>query len=161
MAKRKISFIARLHKELHYDPKTGQFRWLNLELNRRADNRKRSDRAGYADGKYVRITFEGTLYLAHRLAFLLMTGHWPHEVDHIDGNGLNNKWSNLRDVTHSENLINRKQLSSNNTSGVRGVFWNITRGQWSVRFCDKHLGWFSTKAAAVRCAKAARSGWWP
>jgi hypothetical protein len=156
MAEHSIPIADRLRKELHYNPQTGEFRWLNLELNRRADNAKREDRAGYADGRYVRITFEGTLYLAHRLAFLLMTGHWPHEVDHIDGNGLNNRWANLRDVTHSENLINRQRPNKNNTSGVRGVFWNKTRGQWSVRFCDKHLGWFSTKAEAVRCAKAAR-----
>jgi hypothetical protein len=147
---------AYLRKELHYNPETGEFRWLKLR------NRRRADRAGYTDSRpYLIIEFERRTYKAHRLAFLLMTGHWPrHEVDHVDGDTLNNKWSNLRDVTHSENCRNRKQ-QWNNTSGQAGVHKHAQRNLWIVTFCSEYVGVFKSKEEAVAAAKAARSGWRP
>jgi hypothetical protein len=157
MAKVKIPNISRLRKELHYSPKTGQFCWLNLELNRRADNAKRANGAGYVAGGYLKITFEGTLYLAHRLAFVLMTGRWPRNcVDHIDGNSLNNKWANLRDVTHRENCRNHRKLYKNNTSGHTGVYKNPHAKSWIVRAFDKHVSNFKSKEDAITAAKTAR-----
>lgn len=50
-----------------------------------------------------------------------MTGEWPEkEIDHKDTNRLNNKWSNLREATASENMRNRK-VKSDNQTGVKGV----------------------------------------
>lgn len=50
-------------------------------------------------------------------------------VDHIDGDGLNNQRSNLRLVTHAQNMLNRRKHSSN-TSGYKGVYWEPERGKW-------------------------------
>jgi hypothetical protein len=54
------------------------------------------------------------------------------QVDHIDGNGLNNRRSNLRTAIHQENLCNQK-LRSNNTSGYKGVTWHKQVKKWLAR----------------------------
>jgi hypothetical protein len=51
-----------------------------------------------------------------------MTGEWPAgEVDHIDGDRTNNKWSNLRDVPRLENAQNKRRANANNRTGLLGV----------------------------------------
>ncbi len=51
------------------------------------------------------------------------------DVDHRDGNGLNNQQGNLRVCTRSQNLYNQK-LARNNTSGYKGVYWDKDRSRW-------------------------------
>ena len=71
---------------------------------------------------YIRIKVDGVNYLAHRLAWLWMTGDWPGQhIDHIDGNPSNNRWENLRCVTHQVNLQNRRHATVSNKSGFLGV----------------------------------------
>lgn len=59
------------------------------------------------------------------------------QVDHIDGNGLNNKRSNLRLATEQQNKCNRP-LQRNNTSGFKGVHLEARTGRWGARI--KHRG---------------------
>lgn len=68
---------------------------------------------------------------AHRLAWIYMHGEIPpgFEIDHIDGDGLNNRSSNLRLATSSQQKRNRG-VQSNNQSGLKGVFWHKSRGRW-------------------------------
>lgn len=75
------------------------------------------------------------------------------EVDHINGDGLDNRRSNLRVVTKSENRLNvRRRLD--NSSGVKGVSWNKEKGCWQsyIRSQGKkvHLGYFEDLPAAQR-----------
>lgn len=110
--------------------------------------------------KYLCIRLDGTLHRSHRLAWLWVHGEWPkHHVDHIDGNGLNNSISNLREASHSENLWNRPR-PSNNSSGYKGVCWSKAAKKWQAQItCDKkvfYLGLFETAegAHAAYCAAA-------
>jgi hypothetical protein len=59
------------------------------------------------------------------------------EVDHKDGNGLDNRKFNLRVATHQQNLCNQR-LSRANTSGYSGVSWNRRRRKWVAQ--TKHYG---------------------
>jgi hypothetical protein len=73
------------------------------------------------------------------------------KVDHIDGNGLNNTRSNLRVVSHSDNLKNQ-QLRRDNRSGFKGVTWKKDNKKWCARIVHEgkriHLGYFKTPEAA-------------
>jgi hypothetical protein len=66
----------------------------------------------------------------HRFLMGLVRGDGK-EVDHINGNILDNQRKNLRVCSHHQNLINKK-LQRNNTSGVRGVSWNKRKEMWQV-----------------------------
>lgn len=73
------------------------------------------------------------------------------EVDHIDGDGLNNKLSNLRLATRAQNAWNCG-LHEHNTSGFKGVSWHASKNRWraQITFYGKriHIGYFKTPEAA-------------
>lgn len=77
-------------------------------------------------------------------------------VDHINGNGLDNRRLNLRNVTRRENGQNRVKLPVNNTTGYRGV-QRQKNGKFAARVKkDKviyHLGFFETVQDAAKVVK--------
>jgi hypothetical protein len=81
-------------------------------------------------------------------------------VDHIDGDGLNNRRSNLRTATQSQSQHN-KGVQRNNTSGFKGVRWKADKGMWVARIDlhgkRKHVGYFGTAedAHAAYCRASA------
>ena len=113
---------------LRYDPETGYLYWTeNLSPNAMAGYR--AGCASCSDG-YERIEFEGRQIRSHVAAWYLHTGEMPvGMVDHKDGEGLNNKWENLRLADTSQNTFNIG-IKSNNTSGHKGVYWCNTKGKW-------------------------------
>lgn len=79
-----------------------------------------------------------------RLHSLLCAGQL---VDHIDGNGLNNKRINLRTASHQENLYNTKARAG--TSRFKGVSWCKRRGRWRVTIQGKHIGYYDNEELAA------------
>lgn len=75
------------------------------------------------------------------------------EVDHINGDKLDNRRSNLRICTHQQNMHN-KGMQKNNKSGFKGVSWDSTRKRWkaTISHHDRtiNLGRFQDKMDAVR-----------
>lgn len=114
---------AELQALLEYCPDTGMFHW-----------RRTGKLAGNTSGDagYRRIGIKGRIYLAHRLALLYVSGELPDEVDHINGNRLDNRLCNLRAATRSENASN-VGLSRANRSGHRGVSWSARKRKWLVQ----------------------------
>jgi HNH endonuclease/AP2 domain len=141
---------ARLRELLHYDPDTGDFRWW-----KRAGNDVRlGEKAGYLE-----IRIDKREYQAHQLAWRYMTGRRCRPmIDHRDGDATNNRWTNLRRATPSQNIANSRR-SRHNTSGYKGV--SFYRGRWRAVISNKgrsiYLGTFATpKAAHAAYAAVAR-----
>lgn len=103
-----------------------------------------------------------TLVLLHR--HLLDPPPGTH-VDHINGDKLDNRRSNLRVVSPSINQVNRKRLNRNNSSGVRGVSWiGGRRKKWVAQITvdgrHRFLGHFDSLADAVNARRAAELSSW-
>ena len=112
---------------LDYDQKTGVFTWKIS----RGGMAKCGSEAGATDSKgYRQIRINKRLYLAHRIAWLMVHGDLPLlHLDHIDRNPSNNAIANLRLCTHAENHQN-VGLRVDSTSGVTGVSWLKTSNKW-------------------------------
>jgi hypothetical protein len=83
----------------------------------------------------------------------IMQPLYEMDIDHIDGDGLNNQRENLRSCTHSQNLMNRL-ANRNNTSGFKGVVWHKRAGKWRaqimVDYKRKYFGLYRTAIEAAR-----------
>jgi hypothetical protein len=148
MAKRSILTAARLREVLHYNPETGEFRWISHYWQRWRSKVGcvQTLSTGY---KRLVIWVANRHHRASRLAWLYMTGEWPVGViDHINGNSLDNRWLNLRDVSKGENQRNRHRLQRNNTSGYAGVTFVRLLKPWAANYGGKRLGYFKTKEEA-------------
>ena len=82
---------------------------------------------------YNRLLVGTKLYLAHRLAFLYMTGEWPSKVvAHINGDPADNRFCNLRDVDVMTNTHNRGFAYVKNQHGLPGVSLNKITGKFEA-----------------------------
>lgn len=117
-----------------FDAETGELRWrYRDDMSAQWNGRYAGKIAGNRDSKgtrYVWVSVNDILYAAHRIIWAVVTGAWPtNEIDHRDTDGKNNKFTNLREATRSQNLGNAK-LSRANTSGFKWVSWNKKRCLW-------------------------------
>ncbi|HEJ8266517.1 TPA: HNH endonuclease [Klebsiella oxytoca] len=115
------------------------------------------------DTGYLRVFFNGKNIRVHRIIWVLKYGEIPSTlvVDHIDGDKLNNRITNLRLCTQNQNTRNRR-IHSNNAAGLKGVYFNDSprnRKKWiaqiSIAKKKIRLGRFHTKEEAHRAYVAA------
>lgn len=137
-----------VRSRLDYDATTGIFTWRVAP--------RRGVYAGAVAGHvnvrgYVELRFDKNLYLAHRLAWLWVTGSWPlGEVDHRNSVRGDNRFDNLRDVSHSLNQQNLTSPQKNNTTGFLGVYKRRDRWRSSIQIGANiiSLGTFDTPEQA-------------
>lgn len=140
----------RLRQHLQYVPETGEFWWLIRRHKRRLDRQAGTIVTVGKSPQTVRaITIDGQRYYAHVLAWVWMTGHWPKTtIDHWDQDTLNNRWSNLRQATRSEQNMNRRPARP----GLTGASFHKPSGLWQAYIKQggkrTQLGYFKTAEEA-------------
>ena len=141
----------KLKQALDYDKETGQFTW-KVSTGKAAAGEVAGYTMKHGVNRYVQIGIGRKLYLAHRLAWFYVYGSWPQEIDHINGNGIDNRWSNLREVNRTENARNMGLRTTSN-SGAVGVSFDRVNNKWRatirLNYKQVHLGRFATKDEAI------------
>ncbi len=108
---------------------------------------------------YVRITFRGRSFYAHRIVWAMVNGTWPHTMlDHVNGDTSDNRIENLRLSNASSNAKNMV-LQSRNTSGVTGIHWVSRERAWRATIVSQGrnylIGRFKDFSKAVEARLAA------
>lgn len=158
-----------LRAVLDYEPDTGRFFWkprriADLGSATGASHRQleswndryagkealRDNSRGYLGGFILRRRFK-----AHRVAWAIHYGVWPQlQIDHINRIRSDNRIVNLREVTNSQNQLNRDRSAG-------GVTWHKQRSRWHARITHegdrKHLGLFDRRDDAIRACQEARA----
>lgn len=158
---------AKIKSILHYNPDTGIF--TRLHNSYRSNNAGKE--VGYIGKKgYIRldITIDGIKHklLAHRIAWLYMTGEIPSEcIDHIDENKTNNSFKNLRQATNAQNHQNRSNITSRSSTGFVGVSYFKRDGNYSAQIVvngkNKHIGYFDTAEEASKAYLSVKEKYHP
>jgi len=138
----------RLRELLDYKSETGEFRWKIT----RSTGEVGAVAGCLRKNSYRLIGIDQRVYLAHRLAWLYVTGQWPvADIDHIDGQRDNNAFHNLREATRTQNNANSR-LPVTNKSGLKGASWDRWTQKWVARIQvagkGLNLGRFDTAEAA-------------
>lgn len=131
---------------LSYDKDTGQF-----------TNLKTGNVVGWHHSGYLRTYVLGKKYYLHRLVWLYVFGRFPdHEIDHINNDRSDNRFTNLREATREQNLRN-KPVRCDNQTGLKGVEFikklNKYRAVISFRGVRRRLGTFATAEQASEAYK--------
>lgn len=141
-----------------YNPATGDLTWRQRDDVLPEWNTKFAGKVAgsiwtprNSQTSYRQVSIFNRRFHLHRIIWLYMTGKWPAEIDHRDGNGLNNRWSNLREATRSQNAANCGAMRTNKY-GLRGVCFHKSAGRFQAQIKvdgkNRYLGLFDTKEEA-------------
>lgn len=132
----------KVREALDYNELTGEMIWkvrprshFNSDRGCNIFNTSHSGTVAGTTGNhgYRQVNLFGKIYLVHRVIMLMKNSEMPeHDVDHINGNRVDNRLCNLRLATRRENLKNR-MLSTKNSSGINGVSWDKRYKNWTAR----------------------------
>ena len=154
IAKRKLYsnkiLVNRIFELFDYDHESGLLVW--------SQDYKRSGKAGQPvkggiSNKYLAVYVDQNREYIHRIVWVLNNGEFPEmDIDHINGNKMDNRIENLRLCTRSQNMSNRGK-NKNNSSGFKGVSFCKQTGRWVAQITvdrkNKKIGRFDTKEEAA------------
>ena len=152
-----------LRSLLDYDPATGLLLWKPRSGDSIAVRKWNTRWSGKPAGTPVAhghrlVRINAKPFYAHRLAWKMLYGEEPPRyIDHINGDPSDNRATNLRAATQSQNMANAARKRGTR-SGEKGVKRNRSRWMASVKAHGRvhHVGTFDTiaEAKAARDAKA-------
>lgn len=164
MTKRSLPTPEELRQLLRYDPETGKLYWKPRPLSMfPSDRTGKSWNTRYAGKEAFRVGNLGYLQgnlvgfnvKAHRVAWAIQNGAWPDgDIDHKNMNRADNRISNLRPASRTENRMNtRAQI--NCKSGYKGVHWDRDSGKWRAQLSRGGKCIFSAKFNSLEDASEA------
>ena len=156
----------RLRQLLRYDEASGKLFWRprtrDMFPTQRAYSSWVSQRSGQeaftATAYGYRVSkIDGKMCAAHRVFWAMVHGYWPaDDLDHVNGQRDDNRLSNLREATRSQNLCNRS-IPAANTSGHKGVYFHKPTEKWRAQIKKNKVSHFLGCFANLDDAIAARN----
>ncbi len=132
-------FYEEVSTKVEYNKDTGQFKWKesgNLCTSKDVQG-------------YPRIKYKGRTIKLHRLAYFIVTGEVPIEIDHINRVKDDNRIENLRHVSRSQNAINRESRGK-----YKGIAFIKSHGKWCAKLMHQNrryfLGYFDSVVEAAK-----------
>ncbi len=137
---------SQLRELFDYDPETGKLTWRRrLDVGEWWNTRYAGKEITALDRHgYVQVKLRPHTLRAHRIIWALVTGQWPTlDIDHINGSRSDNRWVNLREVTRSQNTLNRhaprrcrwsRGVTFHKASGLFRAYLNINARQVSFGY---------------------------
>lgn len=104
---------------------------------------------------YVSISFRGRKFKGHQVAFFIVHGAVPQCIDHVNGDRSDNRISNLRSASLSDNCANRA-MDRRNRSGAKGVSWHSKARKWQAHVRMHGVAHYLGLFESIDEAKAAR-----
>jgi hypothetical protein len=139
-SKRPPVSAAEIRSVFQYDPSTGMF------------TRDGKTTGSVLPNGYLYLSLKNRRITAHRAAWAVVYGEFPqHEVDHVNRVRTDNRISNLRLATRSQNARNTS-IRKSSRSGYKGVSWHSKCGKWRAVIQASgrqlHLGYFTSAVEA-------------
>jgi len=135
---------------IHFKNKQSQKRWNAMFSGKTIGTKWKNPKSGK---KYILLSLFGKKYRLHRVLWFMTYGEWPKDIDHINGDGTDNRILNLRNVTHKDNTRNQK-LNKNNKTGIAGVSWCCKSNKWRVTISSMGMGYYHCFLDAVSLRKS-------
>lgn len=143
-------------------PREDDIRWNNRYANKIAGGLHVNIFDGYQSWNVsIKYNNKKKSLKCSRIIFLLHNGYLTEgkQVDHADGNSLNNKVNNIRESTEYQNAQNRG-MRSDNSSGHKGVYWDKRNKKWKVQIYAHgkyhYFGLYANKQEAIKVAIESR-----
>jgi hypothetical protein len=143
--------ITELLEWVSYDKETGLFTWKKVAHPRYFAG---DTAGGYVHG-YIKLTVNNFQIMAHRAVWQICNGPIPEgkDIDHINGDGKDNRIANLRIASRSENNQNRRTARRDSQTGIIGVTQHKRSQLFNARITDTNgkkisLGYFKTPEEA-------------
>lgn len=125
---------AEVKARIRYNSKTGEVWWRRKKEDSHYARGWNKKFAGKKAGRvsfmgYWDVSIDNVRYRHHQLAWVYVTGKWPKDqIDHINGNKLDNRFCNLREASAAQNGWNVR--TNWNSSGLKGAHWNRNTGKY-------------------------------
>ena len=159
-----------LRECLSFDPGSGELTWVERPASHFVAGKKTPEHQaaiwnakfsgrpafkGVGNNGYATSTLSGKRMTAHRVAWAVHYGEWPDgEIDHINGNPLDNRIMNLRCVSRQQNSRNLSVKSGES----RGVYWYAPTSRWVAKIHSggkmRHIGYFKIREDAIAARRA-------
>lgn len=146
-------------KRFIYNRESGILIWKIMPTNSVKIGQRVGNTCVFHGNTYLQTSLNRKHYLVHRVIWLMVHGEWPkYTIDHIDGDGLNNRIENLRDVPDATNKRNMSK-ARHNTSGFTGVARHSCGSGWvaqiQVDSKNIYLGYFKELTDAIQARQEA------
>lgn len=142
-----------LNSLFNYNPETGLLTWKIARSNRIL---KGSVVGSDTGNGYFKVSIDKKYYKVHRIVWQMLYGNLPdnYVIDHINGDGQDNRLCNLRLATLQENQRNSVK-SKPSTSKYKGVNYDKERGKWKAEFRYNNKSYFIGRFNTEEDAKEA------